>query len=248
MREVVLDTETTGLNPTGGDRVVEIGCVELVNHIPSGRRFHRYVNPERTMGIEAARVHGLDDAFLKDKPKFAAVAGDLAEFLADAVLIAHNAEFDLAFLNAEFARAGHSPIGNDRVVDTLMLARRKHPLGPNSLDALMARYQVDASRRVLHGALLDAELLAEVYIELIGGRQASLLLGVEEAVPTIAIAQRTVTIAIRPFPRLFEISQAERTAHAAAVERLGPNAIWRRYLAPTQAAMGLGIGDRAVNS
>jgi DNA polymerase-3 subunit epsilon len=237
MREIVLDTETTGLDPSGGDRVVEIGCVELINHIPSGRKFHRYVNPERRMSIDAAKVHGLDDAFLRDKPTFAAVARELAEFLGEAVLIAHNAEFDLAFLNAEFSRAGHPPIGGNRVVDTLMLARRRHPLGPNSLDGLMSRYAIDASKRVLHGALLDAELLSEVYVELIGGRQASLLLGDEEAVPRIALPPRQVTIAIRPFPRLFTMPPEALAAHRAAVDRLGANAVWLRYLRPEVQAM-----------
>ena len=232
MREIVLDTETTGLDPTAGDRVVEIGCVELVNHIPSGRKFHRYVNPGRSMSIDAARVHGLDDAFLRDKPPFPAVAAELLEFLGDAVLIAHNAEFDLAFLNAELGRAGQPTIGGNRVVDTLMLARRRHPLGPNSLDALMSRYAIDASKRVLHGALLDAELLSEVYIELIGGRQASLLFGEDEAVPTIAIPMRQAVIRIRPQPRLFEIAADALAAHRAAVERLGGSAIWLRYLQP----------------
>jgi DNA polymerase-3 subunit epsilon len=237
MREIVLDTETTGLDPSGGDRVVEIGCVELVNHIPSGRKFHRYVNPQRAMSIDAARVHGLDDAFLRDKPIFAAVATELADFLSDAVLIAHNAEFDLAFLNAEFARAGHPPIGANRVIDTLMLARRKHPLGPNSLDGLMSRYAIDASKRVLHGALLDAELLSEVYVELIGGRQASLLLGDEAAVPTIALPSRPAIIAIRPFPRVFELPAAALATHRAAVDRLGANALWLRYLQPQAPAL-----------
>jgi DNA polymerase-3 subunit epsilon len=242
MREIVLDTETTGLDPSGGDRVVEIGCVELVNHIPSGRKFHRYVNPGRPMSIDAARVHGLEDAFLRDKPAFAAIAGELMEFLGDAVLIAHNAEFDLAFLNAELDRSGQPPISGNRVVDTLMLARRKHPLGPNSLDALMARYAVDGSKRVLHGALLDAELLSEVYIELIGGRQASLLFGEDEAVPTLTISVPQPVIRIRPQPRLFEIGPDTVAAHRAAVDRLGASAIWLRYrqspAAPALAAAG----------
>jgi DNA polymerase-3 subunit epsilon len=243
MREIVLDTETTGLDPSGGDRVVEIGCVELINHIPSGKKFHRYVNPERSMSIDAAKVHGLDEAFLRDKPIFAKVAAELTEFLGDAVLIAHNAEFDLAFLNAEFSRIGHPPIGGNRVVDTLMLARRKHPLGPNSLDGLMSRYSINSSKRVLHGALLDAELLSEVYVELIGGRQASLLLGEEEPVMTISLPPRPASIAIRQFPRVFEIPPADVIAHREAVERLGANAIWNRYLkpapvAPQYAAMG----------
>jgi DNA polymerase-3 subunit epsilon len=233
MREIVLDTETTGLDPTRGDRVVEIGCVELINHIPSGCRFHRYVNPQRAMSIDAARVHGLDEAFLSDKPLFGAIAAELVEFLGDANLIAHNAEFDLAFLNAEFARVGRPALTADRVIDTLMLARRKHPLGPNSLDALMARYAVDASRRVVHGALLDAELLSEVYIELLGGRQASLLFGEEEGVPTtIAAPLPRAPVAIRPMPRIFELSEGEKAAHEAAVDRLGEKAIWRKYLVP----------------
>src|SRR5437868_2379224 len=167
MREIVFDTETTGLDPKTGDRIVEIGCIELINHIPSGRSFHRYLNPERPMPIEAARVHGLDDAFLKDKPRFAEVADELIEFFADANLIAHNASFDMTFINAELARVGRGALGDDRVIDTLMLARRKHPGSPVSLDALMSRYEIDASRRTRHGALLDAELLSEVYIELI---------------------------------------------------------------------------------
>ncbi len=235
MREIVLDTETTGLDPSGGDRVVEIGCVELINHIPSGRKFHRYVNPERRMSVDAIQVHGIEEAFLKDKPKFAEVARELVEFLGDDVLIAHNAEFDMAFLNAEFGRIGHPPLGGNRVVDTLMLARRKHPLGPNSLDGLMSRYSIDSSKRVVHGALLDAELLSEVYIELIGGRQTSLLFGDEESVPTISLTPRPASISIRPFPRVFEIPPAEVIAHRAAVERLGPNALWKRYM-PAPAA------------
>jgi DNA polymerase III subunit epsilon len=183
MREIVFDTETTGLDPKAGDRVVEIGCIELFNHIPTGRTFHRYLNPERPMSIDAARVHGLDDAFLKDKPLFAHVADELIEFFGDANLIAHNASFDVMFINAELARVGKNALGDDRVIDTLMLARRKHPGSPASLDALMSRFQIDASRRTLHGALLDAELLAEVYIELIGGRQAALVLGGEPGRP-----------------------------------------------------------------
>ncbi len=229
MREIILDTETTGLDPASGDRVVEIGCVELINHIPSGKVFHRYVNPERTMPVAAARVHGLDDAFLKDKPLFAAIAAELLGFLGDAILIAHNAEFDLAFLNAEFARAGHPAIGGDRVIDTLMLARQRHPMGPNSLDALCVRYAVDASRRTLHGALLDAELLSEVYIELIGGRQATLTLGAEPAAPTISAAPPTA-LGPRPAPRIFVLGEVDIAAHRVAVGALGDKAIWRQYL------------------
>ena len=230
MREIVFDTETTGLDPRNGDRVVEIGCVELINHIPSGRRFHRYVNPERGMSIDAARVHGLDDAFLKEKPVFAAIAGELVEFIGDATLIAHNAQFDLDFLNLELGRAGHPLLAADRIVDTLMLARRKHPAGPNSLDALCARYQIDRSRRTLHGALLDAELLAEVYIELIGGRQASLILGDAMEGTALAVAARSeIEIAPRPEPRPFRVTAEEMEAHRQRIARLGPNAIWLDY-------------------
>ncbi len=182
------------------------------------------------MPVEAFRVHGLDDAFLKDKPLFAAVAEELIAFFGDARLIAHNATFDVAFLNAEFARLGHPPLADDRIVDTLMLARRKHPGSPASLDALMTRYQIDASRRTLHGALLDAELLSEVYVELIGGRQASLVLGVEIEVETITVApQAPAPAGARPAPRTFAVSAEELAAHRAMIERLGRKAIWRDY-------------------
>ena len=231
MREIVFDTETTGLDPKTGDRIVEIGGIELFNHIPTGRSFHRYVNPERPVPIEAARVHGLEDAFLKDKPVFAAIAEEMIEFFGDANLIAHNASFDIAFINAELARLGHPPLGDDRVIDTLMLARRKHPGSPASLDALMSRYQIDSSRRTLHGALLDAELLSEVYIELIGGRQATLVLGGEPEAPTITAAHASATIGARPTPRVFNVSAGELAAHAAAVAGLGSKAIWHAFLA-----------------
>ena len=229
MREIVFDTETTGLDPKTGDRIVEIGGIELYNHIPTGRSFHRYVNPERPVPIEAGRVHGLDDAFLKDKPLFAAIAGELIEFFGDANLIAHNASFDIAFINAELARVGRPPLGEDRVIDTLMLARRKHPGSPASLDALMGRYQIDSSRRTLHGALLDAELLSEVYIELIGGRQAALVLGGEPEAPTITISHASATIGARPTPRVFNVSAEELAAHAVAVAGLGDKALWLSY-------------------
>jgi DNA polymerase-3 subunit epsilon len=232
MREIVFDTETTGLDPKNGDRVVEIGCVELVNHFPTGRKFHRYLNPERSMSIDAARVHGLDDAFLRDKPLFAAIAAELLEFVGDARLIAHNAQFDLDFLNLELSRTGHPSVAADRIIDSLMLARRRHPAGPNSLDALCARYQIDLSRRTLHGALLDAELLAEVYIELIGGRQASLVLGDAMEGTGLAIAARSeINIAPRAEPRLFRVTADEMEAHRQRIARLGPNAIWLEYLA-----------------
>ncbi len=232
MREIVFDTETTGLDPKTGDRVVEIGCIELINHIPSGRSFHRYLNPERPMSIDAARIHGLDDAFLKDKPLFAHIADELVEFFGDANLIAHNAGFDIGFINAELSRVGKGPLGDDRVIDTLMLARRKHPGSPVSLDALLSRYAIDAARRTLHGALLDAELLSEVYIELIGGRQAALILGGEPEAPTITIAPAaSAAIAVRITPRRFTVTPEELAAHAAVVAKLGEKAIWRQYVA-----------------
>lgn len=171
MREIVLDTETTGLDPASGDRIVEIGCLELGNHIPTGRRFHCYVNPERAMPSGAEEVHGLTDAFLADKPVFAAVVDDLLGFLGDAKLVIHNASFDLGFLNAELARLDRPPLDGDRAVDTVGLARRRYPGAPASLDALCRRFGIDVDHRTKHGALVDAELLAEVYLELVGGRQ-----------------------------------------------------------------------------
>ena len=176
MREIVLDTETTGLDPASGHRVVEVGCIELLNRFPSGKTFHRYLNPERDMPSEAFAVHGLSGEFLKDKPSFSAIADELVSFIGEVPLVAHNAAFDFGFLNAELERAGKTPVARERMVDTLLLARRRHPAGPNGLDHLCARYGIDNSRRTKHGALLDAEILAEVYIELIGGRQASLIL------------------------------------------------------------------------
>jgi DNA polymerase-3 subunit epsilon len=230
MREIVFDTETTGLDPKTGDRIVEIGAIELYNHIPTGRSFHRYLNPERPVPSSAVAIHGLEDDFLRDKPLFAAIADELMEFFGDANLIAHNASFDVAFLNAEFARLGRATLGDDRIIDTLILARRKHPGSPASLDALMARYAIDASRRTLHGALLDAELLADVYIELIGGRQAALILGGEPNAPTLTIATRSVTIDARVTARRFTISAEEIAAHRAAIARIGEKAIWLKYM------------------
>lgn len=235
MREIVIDTETTGLD-AASDRIVEVGCVELLNHIPTGQRRQFYVNPGRRMPAEAAAVHGLTDQFLADKPAFAAIADELIAFIADAPLIAHNAEFDFAFLNAEFARIGQPPIPAHRMIDTLMLARRKHPMGPNSLDALCSRYYVDAGRRTLHGALLDAELLAEVYVELIGGRQASLILVEEvESVSVSLPGGLSIRIGERPEPRLFRVTEAEMAAHREQLGILGENAIWLGYLGAAEA-------------
>ncbi|RMF09710.1 MAG: DNA polymerase III subunit epsilon, partial [Alphaproteobacteria bacterium] len=174
MREIVFDTETTGLDPAQGDRLVEIGCVELYNLVPTGKTFHVYINPERDMPQAAYEVHGLSEAFLRDHPVFAEVAADFLDFIGDATLVAHNAEFDMKFINAELTRLGFPPIGNDRVIDTLAIARRNFPGSPATLDALCKRFGIDNSARTKHGALLDAELLADVYLELRGGRQVGL--------------------------------------------------------------------------
>ena len=176
MREIVLDTETTGLDPSLGHRLIEVGCIELFNRIPTGQTFHRYVNPERDVPAEAYLVHGISAEFLKDKPGFGDIADALLSFLGDAPLVIHNALFDHGFLNAELERVERPLIARERLVDTLLLARRKHPAGPNRLDDLCLRYGIDRSRRTKHGALLDAEILAEVYVELIGARQAQLIL------------------------------------------------------------------------
>ena len=181
LREIVLDTETTGTDHAAGDRVIEIGCVEMINHIPTGESYHVYINPERPVSAGALAVHGLSDEFLADKPLFSDIADGFIAFIADSRLVIHNAPFDVGFLNAEFARTGHAPILMENVLDTLSMARRKHPGAPNNLDALCNRYNIDNTRRTKHGALLDAEILAEVYIELIGGKQTDLGLAVTQA-------------------------------------------------------------------
>src|SRR5436305_3507565 len=212
MREIVLDTETTGLDPYQGDRVIEIGCVELYNKIPTGQSFHCYVNPQREMSVSALEVHGLSTEFLKDKPLFVEVADEFLGFIGDAPLVAHNAGFDLGFLNAELERAAKPVIGSERMIDTLLLARRKHPAGPNNLDALCARYGIDNSRRTKHGALLDAEILAEVYIELIGGKQPDLgLTQVRASAPALHITRATA--ARTPRATVVRLTDAEREAH-----------------------------------
>ena len=227
-REIVLDTETTGLSPATGDRLVEIGAVELINHIPSGRHYHVYINPQRSMPEEAFRVHGLSDEFLVDKPLFGAVAQDFLDFLGDARLVIHNAAFDIGFLNAELERAGRRPLTNE-VIDTVMLARDKHPGARVSLDALCKHYGIDNSRRTLHGALLDSEILAEVYLELIGGKQVSLALVAESRVSGAeAIAARVIALP-RPVPLPPRISQSEIAAHDKLVATLGADSIWARY-------------------
>jgi DNA polymerase-3 subunit epsilon len=231
VREIVLDTETTGLDPYQGHRLVEIGCVELLNRIPSGQTFHRYVNPQREIPAEAFAVHGLSGEFLKDKPFFAEVADDLIAFIGDAPLVAHNASFDLTFVNSELERAGKAAIGRDRLIDTLLLARRKHPGSPNRLDDLCARYSIDSSRRVKHGALLDAELLAEVYLELIGGRQAQLILVETGTDRAAAGTARAHVIRPRPITLPPRLTAAELAAHLEFRASLGEKAIWGDYLA-----------------
>jgi len=231
VREIVLDTETTGVDAANGDRIVEIGCVELLNHIPTGRTWHVYLNPQRSMPAGALQVHGLTDEFLRDKPLFAEVVGDFLAFVEGARLVAHNAQFDAAFLDAELGRLGRPPLDMDCVVDSLALARRRHPGAPNSLDALCSRYGIDNSRRTKHGALLDAEILAEVYIELIGGKQADLGLGsIIMRRPDVvggALSQERLTRTVPLKPRL---TDAERAAHLAFLSTLGDAAIWRQYL------------------
>src|SRR5262252_2728596 len=233
MRNVVADTETTGLDPLTGDRVVEIGCIELFNRIPTGQTFHRYINPERDMPASAFEVHGLSTEFLKDKPPFAEVADEFLAFVGDAALVIHNAAFDAAFLNSELERIGKPLIVRDRLVDTLLLARRRHPGAANRLDDLCTRYGIDNARRTKHGALLDAELLAEVYIELIGARQAALGLELVTA-DTAGERERVTVIQVRPVALSPRVTAADLAAHRAFVATLGPNAIWRGYLAETE--------------
>jgi len=227
MREIVLDTETTGLDPLTGDRLVEIGCVELLNRFPTGKTFHAYFNPERDMPESALKVHGLTAGFLKDQPLFAHRVGELIGFLGDAQLVAHNAMFDLGFLNAELEHAGHAEVSRDRMIDTLLIARRKHPGAANRLDDLCARYGVDNSRRTKHGALLDAELLAEVYVELVGARQAQFILS---QAPAIVAPGEIIAVRERPAPLPARLTAEAQAAHRRFIASLGENAIWRDYV------------------
>jgi DNA polymerase-3 subunit epsilon len=230
MREIVLDTETTGLNPLTGDRLVEIGCVEIYNRIPTGQVYHVYLNPQRDMPVEAFNVHGLSSEFLADKPLFAQVADDFLAFIAGDPLVIHNAAFDIGFLNAELAKIGRPVLTFDRVIDTLSLARRRHPGASNRLDDLMNRYGINSSRRTKHGALLDSELLAEVYAELCGGKQTALSLTASEA--TVVVIEGQVASPMqRPRPLAPRRHEAEAAAHAAFIATLGENAIWKDYTA-----------------
>lgn len=223
MREIVLDTETTGVDPVSGHRVVEIGCVELHRGVPTGKHFHTYLNPERDMPDEAFRVHGLSIEFLRDKPVFAEVVDTFMEFIADSTLVIHNASFDMRFINAELERIGFPALPMTRAFDTVMMARKKFPGSPASLDALCRRFNIDLSARTKHGALLDAELLAEVYLELLGGRQAMLIL---EAEPAESLASGAAPQS-RPAlpPRRFDIPPEELEAHAAFLEKI-KNPLW----------------------
>ncbi len=213
MREIIFDTETTGLDPSSGDRLVEIGCLEMVNRVATGQTWHCYFNPERDMPPDAERIHGLSAAFLADKPLFPAKAGEFLDFIAGSPLVAHNAGFDFGFVNAELARCGKSPIGLDRMIDTVALARARHPGAKNSLDALCTRYGIDRSHRTLHGALLDAELLAQVYVELTGGRQIGLELVAEIAVETVELRRSIRTDRTFRPARPHRASAEELSAH-----------------------------------
>ena len=229
MREIVLDTETTGFEPAEGHRLVEIGCIELLNHMPTGRTWHKYVNPERGMPVEAFAVHGLSDDFLRPQPKFAQLADDFLAFIKGATLVIHNATFDLRFLNAELEWANRPPLTGIKVVDTLMIARRKFPGSPASLDALCRRFGVDNSNRTLHGALLDSEILAEVYLELIGGRQPDFGLAARQPTPRAkGAADGAWRARPRATPLPSRLTEAEAAAHAAFIGTMGDLAIWRR--------------------
>ncbi len=231
MREVILDTETTGLDPGSGHRIVEIGCVELLNCIPTGRVWHCHINPDRDMPYAAYEVHGLSIEFLSTKPRFHELADDMLEFIEGAMLVMHNAPFDFAFLNAELERLSRPLLRWDRVVDTLALARRKHPGSPCSLDALCKRYGIDLSGREKHGALLDCRLLASVYVELVGGHQARLEFAAEAAAQAALLHTGATGARPRPMPLASRLTLEERLAHEAFIATLGEGALWRPVLA-----------------
>ncbi|MGB8313022.1 MAG: DNA polymerase III subunit epsilon [Aestuariivirga sp.] len=228
MREIVLDTETTGLDPLQGHRIVEIGAIELMNHLPTGKTYHCFINPQREVPREAEAVHGISSEFLKDKPVFSRVADEFLAFISDTVLIIHNASFDVGFLNAELGFIRRPPILYERIIDTLALAKKRYPMGPNSLDALCKRYGIDIAKRTKHGALLDSELLAGVYLELIGGRQIALALPASDNLRQFQIKTgpvQTKRASALP-PRLTE---EERERHEIMVKSLGPAALWKAY-------------------
>jgi len=226
MREVVLDTETTGFEPADGHRIVEIGCVELVEHLPTGRTYRSYLNPERLVPVESQRVHGLTDAFLADKPKFADIVDEFLEFVGDAALVIHNASFDMKFVNSELHRIGRAPIPYARAIDTIEIAKNRIPGARYSLDELCKRFSIDLSARTKHGALLDAELTSQVYLELLGGRQKKLSLSPIDRADTLEPGGRTARA--RPVPLASRLSDAEAAAHADFVDKeLGKDAFWK---------------------
>lgn len=228
MREIVLDTETTGFEPEQGDRIVEIGAVELFNHLPTGNHWHQYINPQRNMPSSAFDVHGLSEEFLSDKPVFAAIAGDFLDFIGDARLVIHNAAFDMKFINHELTLARLPAIPWERALDTLAIARQKFPGSPASLDALCRRFEVDNSRRDKHGALLDSEILAEVYLELIGGRQPDLVLSNAASTGIQGPKASSWRPPARPVPLKARLTREEADAHATFIQSLGEKAIWNR--------------------
>lgn len=234
MREIVLDTETTGIEPQEGHRLVEIGCVELLNHVPTGATYHQYINPQRDMPTEAFEVHGLSAAFLSDKPVFQAVGQAFLDFIGDAKLVIHNAAFDMKFLNAELGWAGLPQLPMSRATDTLAIARKRFPGSPASLDALCRRFGIDNSRREKHGALLDSEILAEVYLELIGGRQPDLVLSPVGARSgsSASPSDGDWRVRPRPVPLRPRVTEDEVRAHEAFVDGLGDSAVWRRFASP----------------
>ena len=236
IREIVLDTETTGLSPRDGHRMVEIGAIELINHLPSGKTFHAYLNPERDIPKEAEAVHGLSGAFLKDKSRFSDVADQFLDFISDSLLIIHNASFDISFINAELAQAKKPAIDYGRVLDTLAMAKQKFPMASNSLDALCRRFGVDLSKRTKHGALLDSELLAEVYLELIGGKQTAL--GLASPAQQHGRSDRRgasqAQLQPRPNPLPPRLTQEDLRFHTEFVKSLGAKTLWRKWLAPEE--------------
>ena len=234
MREIVMDTETTGLDPSTGDRLLEIGAVELFNHLPTGRTYHKYINPEREVPDEAVAIHGLTTEFLQDKPLFSQVIDEFLEFIGpDAKLVIHNASFDMKFMNAELKRCGRARLPWSRALDTLALAKEKFPGAQNSLDALCRRYGIDNSARTLHGALLDSEILAEVYLELIGGRQPDLVLAAPNPTKDAGAAEgesrEKGAARQRPSPLPGRLSDSEKAAHKEFVAKMGDSAVWSRY-------------------
>ncbi len=230
MREIVLDTETTGFDPQSGDRIVEIGAIELINHMPTENRFHKYLNPQRDMPESAFAIHGLSIEFLSDKPLFADVAGEFIDFVGDSKMVIHNASFDMKFLNAELKWVDRPQLPMQQAIDTLEIARKKFPGAQNSLDALCRRFNIDNSSRTLHGALLDSEILAEVYLELVGGRQPDFALSIVNSDKSMSgYSSGGLSIGKRPNPLSPRISEAEKEAHREFVEKLGEKAVWKQF-------------------